>query len=53
MNLLTETVHVTALVERAVGQWLQVRLESLEDVELLLFVGHDLRLQLCVRPAYS
>jgi hypothetical protein len=53
MNLLTLYLHVAALVERAVRQWLQVRLEPLEDVELLLFVGDDLGLQLCVRPAYS
>jgi hypothetical protein len=46
MNLLTRKVHVAAFVKRAVGQWLQVRFEFLEDVELLVFVDHYLGLQL-------
>ena len=52
MKLGERGLQVAALVEGAVGQRLLVRLEALEDVELLVLVGHDLGLQFCVRGAY-
>lgn len=45
MNLSQSSVHVAALVERAVGEGLLVGLESLEHLELLMFVLDDFGLQ--------